>query len=296
MKTKALAAGLAATAMVVLAACSSGSTPSAASRANSTAAVAEDAALHAALPSELKSAGVLKVATDATVGAPFATFASDNTTITGLDVDLANALGQVLGVKVQFVNVPFDGLIPGLEGGRYDVSVSTMLDTKKREAAVDFVDFMKDGSGFLVRGDYSGAPVTLQSLCGKSVGVLRGSFEESTIEAQNAKCAPQIGIKVFQDKNTAYLALDNGRIDVFADALAQINYNAASSNGKFKAGGEPFGVALIGMGVAKNSPLVSVLQQALQKLIDDGQYKAIMTKNKIDASGIDKATINDAQL
>lgn len=274
-----------------LAACGGGSEAG----TSKTSAVAKDATISEAVPASLKSTGVLKVATDATVGVPFATFAQDNKTIVGLDVDLANALAQTLGLKVQLVNTPFDGLIPGLQGKRYDVSISTMLDTKKRQATIDFVDFMKDGSGFLVRGDYKGSPVTLDSICGRSVGALRGSFEETSLDEQNAKCATKIDIKVFENKNAAYLALDTKRIEVFTDALAQINYYSSKSNGKFKAGGEPFGVALIGMGLPKGSDLTPVLQKALQKLMDDGEYKAVLARNNVADSALTKATVNDAK-
>ena len=221
--------------------------------------------------------------------------AQDNKTIVGLDVDLANALAQTLGLKVELVNTPFDGLIPGLQGKRYDVSISTMLDTKKRQATVDFVDFMQDGSGFLVRGDYKGDPVTLEALCGRSVGALRGSFEETSVDEQNAKCDKKIDVKVFENKNAAYLALDTKRIEIFTDALAQINYYSSKSSGKFKAGGEPFGVALIGMGLPKESELTPLLQKALQKLMENGEYKAILARNNVADSAITRATVNDAK-
>jgi polar amino acid transport system substrate-binding protein len=258
-------------------------------------AVAKDTTLSGAVPAALKNSGVLKVATDATVGVPFATFAQDNKTIVGLDVDLANALAQTLGLKVELVNTPFDGLIPGLQGKRYDVSISTMLDTKKRQATVDFVDFMQDGSGFLVRGDYKGDPVTLEALCGRAVGALRGSFEETSVDEQNAKCDKKIDVKVFENKNAAYLALDTKRIEIFTDALAQINYYSSKSSGKFKAGGEPFGVALIGMALPKESELTPLLQKALQKLMENGEYKAILARNNVADSAITKATVNDAK-
>ena len=54
---------------------------------------------------------------------------------------MAEALGYVLGMKVQIVNTPFDSMIPSLQAGRADFLISDMLDTKKREQIVDFVDY-----------------------------------------------------------------------------------------------------------------------------------------------------------
>src|SRR5204862_3755580 len=107
-----------------------------------------DSAAAAKLPAAIKSAGVIKVATDASYP-PDEFFASDNKTIQGMDVDLGNALGAVLGVKFQFSNVGFDSIIPAL-GNRYDLSLSSFTATTEREKTVDMVGYATVGTNFIV--------------------------------------------------------------------------------------------------------------------------------------------------
>ena len=282
-------------AATALAACSSQG-PSAPASATTPAATSASAGVPSPsdrLPASIAGSGKLRVGLDATAGEPFAVLGADGSTIEGLDADLSVALAKALGVEVQFVNTAFDGLIPGLQAGHYDVSVSNMLDTKKREATVDFVDFMKDGSAFLVANAYSGAPFTLQGLCGHKVGVIRGTFEEIVVTDQNAKCAVPIQISIFDGNSTGYLALSDGRVEVLTAPLATSNYYSANSGGQFKPGGTPFGIGMIGMAVAKDSELTPSLQAAMRQLMSDGTYAGILAKHGVTDSAIPDATINN---
>src|ERR671925_1286731 len=71
--------------------------------------------------------GVVKVATDATFP-PFEYVGADNRTMEGFDIDLGNALAKQLGAQVQFSQLSFDGLIPALRGGRFDLIMAAMAD------------------------------------------------------------------------------------------------------------------------------------------------------------------------
>jgi polar amino acid transport system substrate-binding protein len=72
-----------------------------------------DAKLNAMLPAKLKEAGTIRVASNVEYP-PFEYYDTDNTTIIGLDKDLAEAIGQKLGVKLDFENMSFDAIIPAL--------------------------------------------------------------------------------------------------------------------------------------------------------------------------------------
>lgn len=246
------------------------------------------------VPENVKSAGKLVVATDATAGVPFSSFESDNKTIVGVAPDIARAIAQTMGLEIDLVNTPFDALIPGLQGHRYDMSASTMLDTEKRQKVVTFVDFMKDGSAFLAKSDFARDDLSLETICGLKVGVLRGSYEESEVSKANTEhcAADPADIKIFDTKSNNRLALENGRIDVESESTAQVLYYAKSSNGKFKQAGVPYGEALIGIGFPKDSEMVKPAQAALQELMDSGKYKEIMTANKLEDTAVMSATIN----
>lgn len=175
------------------------------------------------------------MATDPTIGAPFASFASGTQNIVGLDVDLANAIGKALGLGVHVQNVTFDNFIPGLAAGRYDFSISVMLDTKVREQQVNFVDFIKDGSGFLVKRGSNLTNLTLAKLCGMSVSAIQGSVEASDLTTQSKTCQQEgkkpINVLVFAQNNEAILAVSSGRAQAFdgdSDINAWIQSQSAS--------------------------------------------------------------------
>lgn len=258
---------------------------------------AGDAALRELLPADVRSAGVLTVAVDATSGPPFAQKVGAE--IEGINADLTDAIGEQLGLEVNLVDVPFDGITPGLEAKRYDLSASTMLDTKERQKSVDFVDFMKDGSGFLVPESSDQTDLALgPGLCGKKVAVGRGSFEAMSVADESTKCTAAgkaaISIETFSGVNTATLAVTSGRVEIYAGSASQNAFAEVQYKGKLKRSGAHFGVGIVGMAFPKGSELIEPIRAALQKLMDDGTYADIFAKYNQNDSVIDQATVNHA--
>ena len=103
---------------------------------------------HAARPTS-RTPGVVRVASGVSFP-PMEYFDTDNKTVLGFDADLGKALGEVLGVEFEFQNTNFDGIIGGLNAGRYDLSLTSMIDKKERQAEVDFVDYLNSGVTFMV--------------------------------------------------------------------------------------------------------------------------------------------------
>jgi cystine transport system substrate-binding protein len=85
---------------------------------------------------QIKSAGVFKVGTEGTY-APF-TYHDESGKLTGFDVDIATAIAQRLGVKPEFVEGKWDGLIAGLDVNRYDAVINEVSVTDARKAKYDF--------------------------------------------------------------------------------------------------------------------------------------------------------------
>lgn len=89
----------------------------------------------ALVPAAIKSKGSITVALDATYP-PDESVGTGGHTVVGMDADLAKAIAQELGLKASLVNATFDTIIPGLQGGKFDVGMSSFTDTKKREQIV----------------------------------------------------------------------------------------------------------------------------------------------------------------
>jgi polar amino acid transport system substrate-binding protein len=173
-----------------------------------------------------------------------------------------------------------------------------MLDAKKREQVVDFVDYLIDGSSILVAAGSSLHDLTLAKMCGLTAGSIRGSVEEGYLEKQAATCKsegkPALTVNVYQGNDTMLLALVSGRVDVMMGASAQLAYVQEISHGKAKQGGAPVGVAVDGIAVLKSSGLAAPMQQALQKLMDSGVYMKILALYGMQENGLPAAKIDQA--
>jgi polar amino acid transport system substrate-binding protein len=259
--------------------------------------VAESPALAGALPAAIKSAGSITVAADATY-APDEFVAADGTTIVGMDADLAQAIGQVLGLKVTVVNATFNTIIPALESGKFSIGMSSFTDTLARQKTVNFVDYFVAGEGYYVSANSSYHPNGLLALCGHAVSVESGTTEQSDAQSDIKVCKSHHKkvdkVLPFATQNEANLAVSSGRANVgFADSqVAQ--YIVAQSGGLFRSSGTAFETAPYGIAIPKGTTLDTSIKGAVNVLISDGVYLKILKKWGIAAGAVKKASLNDA--
>ncbi len=283
-----LAAGVPLLCAAAVVGCGSSSSSSSSSASSSTSTAASssgasgaNAAVVKLVPSAIKSKGTMTVAADASY-APNEFFASDGHTVIGMDADLSKALAALMGLKANVVNETFDGIIPGLAAGKYDMGASSFTDTKAREKVVNFVDYFLAGTSFFTKASGGTSVTGLSDLCGKTVAVEKGTTEESDATAQGAKCkkAGKSGVTVltFADQNGANLALSSGRAQLVMADSPVAAYAIKKSNGQFKITGQTYGTAPYGLAIPKNSGLDQAVLAALKVLMSNGTYSSIMAK------------------
>lgn len=251
----------------------------------------------AQVPAAIKTRGTISVATDATY-APNEFIGSDGHTVMGMDADLAAALGQVLGLKVNMVNATFDTIIPGLVSGKYGLGISSFTDTRAREDTVDFVTYFVAGTSFYVKA--SGGPeiTSLSGLCGHTVAVEKGTTQQADAQAQAPKCASAgkpLTLQIFNDQNAVNLALSAGRADVAMADSPVAAYQVKQSDGAFKLTGQPYGTAPYGIAIPKNSGMSGPVLAALKHLMADGTYQKILDKWGVQEGAISSPVINGAK-
>jgi polar amino acid transport system substrate-binding protein len=269
-------------------------------------AVQQDAALHKLLPDAVRKSGTVRVATDIPYP-PFEMYtAAGSTKMTGLDYDLGQALGAKLGVRFTFSAQKFDGIVPALQAGKFDVAMSAMTDNKERQQVVDFVDYTQSGSGILVADGNPEKITTLDDLCGRKVAVQAATNQLKLLTAHQAACARsgrgKADIQTFPKDSDAQLALRSGK--VVADVLTK---PAAGWTAKTADGGKAFDLvedpkapggynpSPNGIAVSKRLPeLTGAIQKALQALIDDGTLTKICDRYGVGSIAVDKATRNAA--
>jgi polar amino acid transport system substrate-binding protein len=289
---------LVALAVSITAGCGGGNKESSTTATTTTTAAAAgvNSTIAAEVPAKIKSKGTLTVAADATYP-PNEFVGSNGKTLTGWDVELGQALGNVMGLKWKFVNASFDTIIPGLQSGKYDIGMSSFTDTKERQKVVDFVTYFSAGTSFYVK---SGA-VTINSLadlCGHSVGVERGTTQASDATAQNAKCKkagkPGVGVHVYPDQNAANLAIQSGRQQVGMADSPVAAYIVKQSTGKFKLTGKPYNTAPYGIAIPKNNEMTKPILDAVKELMTNGTYASLLKKWNVQQGAINNPTINGA--
>jgi polar amino acid transport system substrate-binding protein len=249
----------------------------------------------ALVPQKYRDAGSIEVVTDAGYP-PTGFYAEDGKTIIGLDPDLGHALGQVMGIDLKFVAGSFDGIVPGLQSGQYQLAMSGINDTEERRKVIDFVDTYKGGSQFFMAAGTD--PIEgIEELCGRKVAVQKGSAQADDVAAQDEKCKAEgkksIAISVYPDQTACNLALTTGRAEFTASDTPVAAYQVLQSKGALELAGEEYGSVLHGIGVPKDSGLVEPLQKAMGVLIDNGAYQKILEKWNLGQTALDKPYVNN---
>lgn len=256
-----------------------------------------DESLAAMLPAKLKEAGKLRVASNVEYP-PFEYYDTDNTTIIGLDKDLAVAIGQKLGVELEFENMSFDAIIPALAANRYDMAMSAMTDTEERRKKVNFVDYFTSGGGFLVK---HGNPKNIHSLadiCGVTAAIDKGTTEIEDARLASEECVkagkPEVKVEVLPGTSKIVLALQSGRADVAMIDTSAGAYISQQHKGEFEVPDASYAPRPYGLVIPKGSDeLAKTMQATVQALVDDGTYGKILAKWGQEVGALKKVTINE---
>ena len=289
---------------VVLAGCGAGgdgsggappaAAPGGAPPSESVPTVARDDALAAMVPQQISSDGVLQFGVYASY-APNEFTAPDGTTIIGMDVDLGTAIGQKLGLKAQFENTQFSGIIAGVEAGRYEMAMSSFSITPERTPVVDMVSYFTAGTSVAVA---SGNPqnVNPDDLCGLAVGVQAGTTQVQDIAARNEKCAaegkPAIQVSELQAQSDVTLALAANRIVAMLADSPVVAYAVTTTDGAIEEIGDAYDTAPYGAALPKGQgQYAEAVRGAIQALIDDGTYAAILEKWNVSDGAIPTSEI-----
>ena len=245
------------------------------------------------LPQAIRDKGKLVVGSD--VAYPPVEFTdTDGKTAIGIDPDIAAAIGEKLGIKLEFVNGTFDGLIPQLTTSkRIDLIMSAMSDNKKRQATVDFVDYFSAGTSIIVKKGNPAKINGLDDFCGKTVALQRGTTQDDVAEAQKTKCGSnKLTILKFDTDPEALQQIKTGRAVADMNDFPVAAYTAQKQP-DFEVVGEQLEAGPYGIGVRKtDTQLRDAIQKALQAIMDDGTYTKIMEKWNVTQGALKTATVN----
>jgi polar amino acid transport system substrate-binding protein len=261
---------------------------------SSSSGVQKNDSIAAMLPAKIKKSGVLEVGMANNY--PPNEYKDANGNPTGWSVDLTNAIGKVLGLKIKFNIETFDNILPKLKGGNLDMGMSSFTDTLEREKQVDFVDYFSAGIQW---ASPKGKTVDPDNACGLKVAVQATTYEDSTeLPAKSKACtdAGKAAIQIFKydAQDSATTALTLGQVDAMSADSPVTLYAIKQTGDKLQPAGDAFEAAPYGIPVAKDSKLTAALQKALQSMVDDGSYTKLLSKWGVESGGLKTITINAA--
>ena len=185
---------------------------------------------------EVKKRGTLIVGTEAAY-VPYEFFKDGK--IIGYDPDITDVMTGNLGVKAQFIDTQWSGIIPALYARKFDCIISGMTITKERTEKVLFSMPYADASNMvLLRADEK-VVTTAEDLSGKTIGVQMGSAAANIIKVFEAKlkAAGKPGyadVKQYEHYPEAYQDLINKRIDAVVNSRSTMLVVMRDAPGKFK--------------------------------------------------------------
>lgn len=265
--------------------------------------ISQDAELADLLPADVAEAEQVTIATNAPYP-PFIDFVEEGNTedFTGLDHDLVVAIAAKLGIAADFQQQPFDGLVPGLQAGKYDAIVGGITDNFERQETATFVDYSASGTGIAVPAGNPDGIAAMADLCGTSVAAQKASKQVGLLEElSDAECGGEaIEVTEYPQNTDAVQALLAGKADAIAATRVNLLEDAEKLAGKVEVVEDPeapngYQASPNGIGFVKaDAELAEAFRAALQALIDDGTYDKVLAKYGQEAIAIDEATIDAA--
>lgn len=257
-------------------------------------------AVAALVPAAIRTRGTLVVGTTGNGTPPLSFRADDDKTIIGVEPDLAQLVADVLGLKLDLQATSWENLFLSIENGQFDTGFSNITVTEERKDKYDFATYRKDTIAFEVRSDKNITAISApKDIAGLTVGVGAGTNQEQILlrwdEQNKAAGLAPVKFQYYQVTSDYYLALQSGRIDVYAGPNPTSAYHVAVE-GQSKIVGAVSGGGTIPADIAamtkKGNGLVQALRQALDTVIKNGQYAEVLKRWNLASEALPASEVN----
>jgi len=229
-------------------------------------------------PSSIASAGKIVFCSDMTYP-PEEFFAKGSTKPVGSDIDIGNDIARRMGVKAEFDNTGFDGIIAALLSNKCDAIISGMNDTPTRAKQVGFVDYISVGQSLMVKKGNPLHIAKLADLAGHTVSVEVGTTDKDFLDAANKTMKKKMQIVSFPHDTDAANALKTGKVDAYFGDSPVVAYYIKQDPSSFAFAGSPINPIAVGIAVQKKSTdLKAAVQKAVKAMYADGTMKRILAK------------------
>ncbi len=204
----------------------------------------------------------------------------DGDAIVGIDVEVAQAIAEKLGMELEVTDIAFDSIIPGIQTGKYDMGMAGMTVTDERKEQVNFSDSYATGVQVVIVKDDS--PITsVDDLFADGASTVVGTQAGTTGFIYATSDIEDVGlgtVKSFGKTTDAVEALKNGQVDCVildnepAKALVAANEGLHILDTEYA--GEDYAIAI----AKENTELLEKVNKALSELTADGTLQSIVDK------------------
>ena len=194
-------------------------------------------------------------------------------TVIGIDMEIAQALADKLGVKLEVQDMNFQSLLSSLTSGKVDIAISGINPTDERRKTMDFSDdYLPTEQMVLIRKADADKYKSLEDLYGKTIGVQKSTTQE-TLTKNEIKDAQIVGLAHVPE---AVLELKHGKVDgVVVEGICGKQYLIYNDDLMFAEGihfknGTKNSAAALQKG---NEDLLKVVNEVLKENTDNGNLK-----------------------
>ncbi|PIC88104.1 ABC transporter substrate-binding protein [Sporosarcina sp. P20a] len=193
--------------------------------------------------------------------------------LTGFDIEIGNALAEKMGLEANPVTNPFETILQGLVGNKFDAIIGSMAYTKERAEQADFTEPYYYSGGMIFVAKDNDEITSPEDLDGKKIGVVaQSTYEEPAKELSDDVQYYSSDVVALKDLTV------KGRLDAVITADI-VGYEAIDNGFEIKEIDKPMWVEQPSIAVNKENPeLTKALDEALQEMIDDGTYEEISDK------------------
>ena len=226
------------------------------------------------LLAQIKDKGTITIAMEGN-WAPW-TYEDENGSLVGFEVEVSGAVAEKLGVKAEYVTGAWDGLLAGVQGGRYDLMANGVGYTEERAQSYYFSDFYAfNRTVLVVKGDNTDI-TSMEDLNGKTTCNSANSTYQLLAENYGAS------VLDVEDLNGTLEMVMSGRVDATLNAEVSINdFLKEKPDSDIKVVAYDSDVEKVGMIMPfgeSSATLRDAINQALKELREDGTLSAISNK------------------
>ncbi|WP_416414189.1 transporter substrate-binding domain-containing protein [Pantoea sp. App145] len=224
-------------------------------------------------------------------------FVDDKGENSGYFYELVAAAAKKLGANLSIANGTFDTFIPGLQSQRFDLALGTDA-TVARQQVVDIIPLIDAGYSFITQTKSTvHLGKQMDALCGHSVAALAGQSTLDALNEQAAQCEkqgkPALRVAIFPSRSAAWLAVKSGQAELTPVYTGEAGW-ITKKDPDWRVTGPVFNSGESGFSVNKESGNAKAWAAAINALIADGSYQAILKKYGVQNVGLKKVVINPA--